>query len=63
MDQSVFSAVVAMVIATTVITPPALKWSFERFAKTKKPLRREVAENSPHSSIKGMAADETATYE
>jgi Kef-type K+ transport system membrane component KefB len=32
-DQSVFSAVVAMVITTTVITPPALKWSFERFAR------------------------------
>ena len=30
-DQSVFSAVVVMVIATTVITPPALKWSFQRF--------------------------------
>ena len=29
--QSVFSAVVVMVIATTVITPPALKWSFQRF--------------------------------
>jgi Kef-type K+ transport system membrane component KefB len=31
-DQSVFSAVVAMVIVTTVITPPALKWSFARFS-------------------------------
>jgi Kef-type K+ transport system membrane component KefB len=29
-DESVFSAVVVMVITTTVITPPALKWSFER---------------------------------
>jgi Kef-type K+ transport system membrane component KefB len=28
--QSVFSAVVVMVILTTVIAPPALKWSFER---------------------------------
>ena len=28
-DQTVFSAVVLMVIATTVMTPPALKWSFE----------------------------------
>jgi Kef-type K+ transport system membrane component KefB len=36
-DQSVFSAVVVMVIATTVVTPPALKWSFERFAR-KPPL-------------------------
>jgi Kef-type K+ transport system membrane component KefB len=30
-DRAVFSAVVVMVIATTVMTPPALKWSFERF--------------------------------
>jgi Na+:H+ antiporter len=31
-DRQVFSAVVVMVIATTVMTPPALKWSFERFS-------------------------------
>ena len=29
-DRGVFSAVVVMVIATTIMTPPALKWSFER---------------------------------
>jgi Kef-type K+ transport system membrane component KefB len=29
-DRGVFSAIVMMVIATTVMTPPALKWSFER---------------------------------
>lgn len=29
-DQSVFSAVVVMVLVTTLITPPALKWSFGR---------------------------------
>jgi Kef-type K+ transport system membrane component KefB len=34
-DQNVFSAVVVMVIATTAVTPPALKWSFERFEKRK----------------------------
>jgi Kef-type K+ transport system membrane component KefB len=28
--QGVFSAIVAMIIATTIITPPALKWSFAR---------------------------------
>ena len=39
-DQSVFSAVVVMVIVTTVITPPALKWSFERSAKRVGPLIR-----------------------
>jgi Na+:H+ antiporter len=34
-DQSVFSGVVVMVIVTTLITPPALKWSLERSAKKK----------------------------
>jgi len=29
-DRSTFSAVVMMVIVTTMITPPALKWSFSR---------------------------------
>jgi Kef-type K+ transport system membrane component KefB len=29
-DQNVFSAIVVMVIVTTLITPPALKWSLER---------------------------------
>jgi hypothetical protein len=32
-NQNVFSAVVVMVITTTLITPPALKWSFERFSR------------------------------
>lgn len=31
-DPAVFSAVVVMIMTTTVITPPALKWSFQRFA-------------------------------
>ena len=35
-DQSVFSAVVVMVIVTTVITPPALKWSFQRFSERRR---------------------------
>jgi Kef-type K+ transport system membrane component KefB len=29
-DQGVFSAVVIMVIVTTMVTPPALKWSLGR---------------------------------
>jgi Kef-type K+ transport system membrane component KefB len=29
-DQAVFSAVVIMVIATTMVTPPALMWSLAR---------------------------------
>lgn len=32
-NQNVFSAVVVMVISTTLITPPALKWSFHRFSR------------------------------
>ena len=30
-DQAVFSAVVIMVIVTTLVTPPALKWSLSRY--------------------------------
>ncbi|MBI2895404.1 MAG: cation:proton antiporter [Deltaproteobacteria bacterium] len=36
-DQSVFSAVVVMVIVTTLVTPPALKWSLNRPKKVKTP--------------------------
>jgi Kef-type K+ transport system membrane component KefB len=31
-DEATFSAVVVMVIATTIVTPPALKWSLGRKA-------------------------------
>jgi len=34
-DGAVFSSVVAMVIVTTMITPPALKWSLVRIRKVK----------------------------
>jgi Kef-type K+ transport system membrane component KefB len=30
MDRAVFSAVVVMVFFTTLVTPPALKWSLAR---------------------------------
>jgi Kef-type K+ transport system membrane component KefB len=33
-SQATFSAVVAMVIVTTMVTPPALKWSLTRASKT-----------------------------
>jgi Kef-type K+ transport system membrane component KefB len=36
-NRSVFSAVVIMVIATTVMTPPALKWSLGRQAPGREP--------------------------
>ena len=32
-DEAVYSAVVIMVIVTTMITPPALKWSLSRGAQ------------------------------
>jgi Kef-type K+ transport system membrane component KefB len=32
-NQDAFSAVVVMVICTTLITPPVLKWSFHRFSR------------------------------
>jgi hypothetical protein len=41
-NQSVFSAVVVMVICTTLITPPALKWSFERFSRRTAAHRDDV---------------------
>jgi Kef-type K+ transport system membrane component KefB len=45
-DQNVFSAVVVMVIVTTLMTPPALKWSFDRFAKRQAPLPSASAQAS-----------------
>jgi hypothetical protein len=32
-DPPIFSAVVVMVIVTTMVTPPALKWSLGRGAR------------------------------
>ena len=36
-DEAVFSAVVIMVIVTTMATPPALKWSLSRGARSEEP--------------------------
>jgi hypothetical protein len=33
-DRTTFSAVVAMVVVTTMVTPPALKWSLARRARS-----------------------------
>jgi len=33
-DQGVFSALIVMVMATTLVTPPLLQWSFGRFASS-----------------------------
>lgn len=35
-DQATFSAIVVMVILTTLVTPPALKWSLDRAARPPK---------------------------
>lgn len=35
-NQSIFSALVVMVIVTTVMTPPALKWSFKRLSTARR---------------------------
>jgi Kef-type K+ transport system membrane component KefB len=51
-DQSVFSAVVVMVITTTVITPPALKWSFERFSANRQ-RTQDPGRTSPASGRHG----------
>lgn len=47
-DGSVFSSVVAMVIVTTMITPPALKWSLGR--KQPKPKSKAEAEEGETQS-------------
>jgi Kef-type K+ transport system membrane component KefB len=44
-NQSVFSAVIVTVITCDLITPPALKWSFERFS------RRAAARRSVVGSV------------
>lgn len=43
-DQATFSAVVVMVIATTVVTPPALQWSLARAARRE---RTSAARETP----------------
>ncbi len=42
-DQAIYSAVVIMVIVTTLVTPPALRWSLERGAR-RAGRRREAGE-------------------
>jgi hypothetical protein len=33
-DAAIYSAIVIMVVVTTLVTPPALKWSFARRARS-----------------------------
>lgn len=42
-DQSIFSAIVVVVMATTLVTPPLLKWSMERRARRTAPRTPERA--------------------
>ncbi len=58
-DPSVFSAVVVMVIATTVITPPALKWSFGRHSRKKKTQLKTHHQQS-RTSAGVIGAEESA---
>jgi Kef-type K+ transport system membrane component KefB len=37
-DEGVFSALVIMVIVTTIVTPPALKWSLSRISRAENAL-------------------------
>lgn len=53
-DGAVFSAVVAMVIVTTMITPPALKWSLGRVLK-----RQRAAQESAVLSPPELPEDES----
>jgi Kef-type K+ transport system membrane component KefB len=42
-DSATYSAVVVMVVATTMLTPPALKWTLTRGERRKR-SRRPVSE-------------------
>jgi Kef-type K+ transport system membrane component KefB len=43
-DRAIFSAIVAMVVVTTMLTPPALKWSLQRRARKAPAPRAAKAE-------------------
>jgi Kef-type K+ transport system membrane component KefB len=60
MDQSTFSAVVVMVIVTTLITPPALKWSFERRHPGVHKTVAPEADAHQFSATKDLVTDEPA---
>lgn len=55
-DGAVFSAVVAMVIVTTMITPPALKWSLGRNRK-RTPMPKDPPSNTPTPAAAAPQAD------
>jgi Na+:H+ antiporter len=61
-DQNLFSAVIVMVIVTTVVTPPGLKWSFERYAK-KQAARALETRGNPAATppLSRSIAEDTAT--
>jgi Kef-type K+ transport system membrane component KefB len=62
-DQNVFSAIVIMVITTTLITPPALKWSFERRHPRIRKMVPPAPDNSAICAAERLARDELTTRE
>jgi len=48
-DPHLFAVIVAVVLATTLVTPPALKWSFERFER-KRGIARPPDGPEPHAA-------------
>jgi Kef-type K+ transport system membrane component KefB len=52
-NHAIFSAVVVMVIVTTMITPPALAWSFARFEK--RAISRRAREGAAADSARSAA--------
>ena len=47
-DEATFSAVVVMVIVTTMVTPPALKWSFGRIGRARSPSELTAGGDDPN---------------
>jgi Kef-type K+ transport system membrane component KefB len=60
-DQKVFSAIVIMVITTTLVTPPALKWSFERRHPRTRKTVPAPPDNPLFCAVEGLAEEEPAS--
>lgn len=48
-NDSIFGAIVIMIILTTLVTPPLLKWSLMRDDKKKNIDKEVIKENQPHA--------------
>ena len=51
-DGAVYSAIVVMVIVTTMVTPPALKWSLSR--STQQDVSSDLNDNALRSGLMGL---------